>query len=122
MYEYTCKKCNGIKFFVKDNGNNKGLYCSNCGAWIKWLGKDELNTFLSSQKEEVIKVETSSVVLTDREKLEYLLKLVTKYEDDYYDFAIKAMKENNMLANHIHSAEAGSFQRIRYVVEDMLGY
>jgi len=23
--------------------NHKGLYCSNCGKWQKWLGKNEYN-------------------------------------------------------------------------------
>lgn len=32
-------------------GNNTGLYCNDCGSWVKWLGKDELKAFEHSQKE-----------------------------------------------------------------------
>ncbi len=35
----------------KKKGNNVGLYCSDCGAWIKWLGKDELRAFEHSKEE-----------------------------------------------------------------------
>ena len=38
-------------FIQKNNGNNVGLYCSDCGAWIKWLGKDELRAFEHSREE-----------------------------------------------------------------------
>ena len=34
-------------------GNNTGLYCDDCGAWVKWLGKDELNAFEHSKKNQV---------------------------------------------------------------------
>ena len=40
MYQNCCKK-----------GNNTGLYCDDCGAWVKWLGKDELRAFEHSQKD-----------------------------------------------------------------------
>lgn len=35
-------------------GNNIGLYCDDCGAWVKWLGKDELNAFEHSKKNQVL--------------------------------------------------------------------
>lgn len=40
--EYICKKCgdrNEGRTEIK--GNQIGLYCTNCGSWIKWLPKDE---------------------------------------------------------------------------------
>lgn len=41
---------NGVKKIIyientEAKGNNTGLYCDDCGAWIKWLGKDELRAF-----------------------------------------------------------------------------
>lgn len=27
---------------MKKSGNNTGLYCGDCGAWIKWLNKTEI--------------------------------------------------------------------------------
>ena len=37
---YECK-CGSMDFFTAPKGNNIGLYCSMCGKWKKWLGKDE---------------------------------------------------------------------------------
>lgn len=42
MVEYICKKCgdrNEGRTEIK--GTQIGLYCTNCGSWIKWLPKDE---------------------------------------------------------------------------------
>lgn len=52
MKEYRCPKCNSKNLFVKKAGNNTGLYCGDCGAWIKWIGKNELRAFeyLTKQK------------------------------------------------------------------------
>ena len=44
MYQ-SCKKCGSISLHTEVKGNNTGLYCDDCGAWIKWLGKDELRAF-----------------------------------------------------------------------------
>lgn len=40
-----CKKCGSNSLYTETKGNNTGLYCSDCGAWIKWVGKDELRAF-----------------------------------------------------------------------------
>lgn len=51
MYQNCCKKCGSTSLYTKNNGNNIGLYCSDCGAWIKWIGKDELRAFEHSKEE-----------------------------------------------------------------------
>lgn len=40
--DYKCK-CGHEDFFFANKGNQKGIYCSYCGKWIKWAGKDEQN-------------------------------------------------------------------------------
>ena len=45
MYQSSCKKCGSMKFYTEVKGNNTGLYCNNCGKWIKWLSKGELRAF-----------------------------------------------------------------------------
>lgn len=27
---------------MKKSGNNTGIYCGDCGAWIKWLNRKEV--------------------------------------------------------------------------------
>lgn len=63
MYQNCCKKCGSVSLHTKVKGNNIGLYCDDCGAWIKWLGKDELRAFEhanesseNSKKEGVAKI------------------------------------------------------------------
>lgn len=50
MYQNCCKKCGSVSLHTEVKGNNTGLYCDDCGAWIKWLGKDELRTFEHANK------------------------------------------------------------------------
>lgn len=39
---FECSKCKSKDVFIKKSGNNTGLYCGDCGAWIKWLNKTEI--------------------------------------------------------------------------------
>lgn len=50
MYQNCCKKCGSTSLHTETKGNNTGLYCDDCGAWIKWLSKDELRAFEHSRK------------------------------------------------------------------------
>ena len=50
MYQNCCKKCGSISLHTEVKGNNIGLYCDDCGAWIKWLRKDELRAFEYANK------------------------------------------------------------------------
>lgn len=42
MKVFICEKCSSKDVFIQTSGNNTGLYCGDCGKWIKWLSKDEL--------------------------------------------------------------------------------
>lgn len=50
MYQNCYKKCGSISLHTEVKGNNTGLYCDDCGAWIKWLGKNELRAFEHANK------------------------------------------------------------------------
>ena len=54
MYQNCCKKCGSLDLHTEVKGSNTGLYCSDCGAWVKWLGKDELRAFENAKKAEVV--------------------------------------------------------------------
>lgn len=53
MYQNCCKKCGSTSLHTQVKGNNTGLYCDDCGGWVKWLGKDELRAFEHSQNENI---------------------------------------------------------------------
>ena len=42
MKIFSCSKCGSNDVFIEKSGNNTGLYCGDCGKWIKWLTKDEV--------------------------------------------------------------------------------
>lgn len=52
MYQNCCKKCGSLDLYIEVKGSNTGLYCSDCGAWIKWLGKDEIRAFENAKIKE----------------------------------------------------------------------
>lgn len=59
MYQNCCKKRGSTSLHTEVKGNNTGLYCDDCGAWIKWLGKDELRAFeYTKQTEKQIEKKT----------------------------------------------------------------
>ena len=33
---YKCPKCGCEKIYAKPNGRRMGIYCIDCGSWIKW--------------------------------------------------------------------------------------
>lgn len=42
MIEYICKKCGDRnEGSIETKGTQIGLYCTNCGSWIKWLSHKE---------------------------------------------------------------------------------
>lgn len=54
MKEYECHKCKSKDVFLKASGPNTGLYCGDCGAWLKWVTKEEkrlVERFIESRKE-----------------------------------------------------------------------
>lgn len=45
--QIICKygDCDSEEFFIQRKGNQKGLYCSECGRWQKWISKKELASY-----------------------------------------------------------------------------
>jgi uncharacterized Zn finger protein (UPF0148 family) len=120
MTTTSCKKCGSINLFTNENGTQVGLYCSDCGAWIKWLGKEEKR--LAEQQIETNKNININNTPTNKD-LRLLVKVadfVSKQEDYYYDIAHKELKENNIFGNQVAGAQASAFQRVRYYIQDLM--
>lgn len=54
---FCCKKCGSMDLYTEEKGTQTGLYCTDCGTWVKWLGKEELRMFarLCAERLEVVK-------------------------------------------------------------------
>ena len=50
MKMFVCTKCKSKDVFVEGSGQQIGLYCGDCGCWIKWLNKREVK--LAQKQEE----------------------------------------------------------------------
>ncbi len=52
MYQKSCGRCGSTSLYTETKGKNVGLYCGDCGAWQKWVTKDELRAFEYNQAKE----------------------------------------------------------------------
>ena len=43
---YNCPRCSQNRFFMNRKGTQIGLYCSNCGAWVKWVSHKEAEGYV----------------------------------------------------------------------------
>ena len=41
MKIFECPKCGSKDVFIDKTNKQTGLYCGDCGRWIKWINKDE---------------------------------------------------------------------------------
>lgn len=44
-----CKDCKSENLFILSTGHHKGIYCGQCGSWIKWANKREYNLYKISK-------------------------------------------------------------------------
>jgi len=83
---FVCSKCNGTSTFIKKNNTQTGLYCSDCGKWIKWLGKEEIRLYerqlemdkMGEKIEEEEKLENSLLQFSDEELLDEIKRRMQK--------------------------------------------
>ena len=87
MYQNCCRKCGSTSLHTEVKGNNTGLYCDDCGAWVKWLGKDELRAFEHSQKSQLPK--TSCNIPMPKVKTK---RQLTDEENDLINQAIESAR------------------------------
>lgn len=45
MTEFRCKHCGSLNLELEEKGNQTGLYCCDCGKWLKWITKEEKRVF-----------------------------------------------------------------------------
>lgn len=43
--EFRCKNCGSKNLEIEEKGNQTGLYCCDCGKWLKWITKEEKRVF-----------------------------------------------------------------------------
>lgn len=48
MDNLTCKKCGSENLTPRPSGVQTGVYCDDCGAWVKWLKKSEIEALTTT--------------------------------------------------------------------------
>ncbi len=79
--DYKCK-CGHSDFFFANKGNQKGIYCSYCGKWLKWADKDEQN--LAMKQEHILdEIRAEIIELRSRQNVGALecLDIIDKYRE-----------------------------------------
>jgi len=78
MYQNCCKKCGSIFLHTEVKGNNTGLYCDDCGTWVKWLSKNELRVFEHKKNEKSNNVSSNNedMILRFKKFVEFLDKTI----------------------------------------------
>lgn len=97
MYQNYCKKCGSVSLHTEVKGSNTGLYCDDCGAWVKWLGKDELRAFEHSKKEKVNNDSSNSKDIISR-LIEFVGFLEKKIDSEYDNLSVSnddAIRKNS---------------------------
>ena len=68
----NCRKCGGIGFYLQQSGMQVGMYCDNCGAWLKWVGKKDLDLY----RRRGLKVFPQNAVITLKQNKNIGLEMV----------------------------------------------
>jgi hypothetical protein len=70
---FVCKRCGSIKYTTAGKSIHVGLYCGDCGAWVKWLSPSEKVLYkvgAGSELEPVLcNVSTAFVPVTDEKSI-----------------------------------------------------
>lgn len=69
MKNYGCPHCGSTDVFLKEKGAQTGLYCGDCGKWIKWVSKSEkvlVERWIEENKEPI---EQDKNVITDEQEV-----------------------------------------------------
>lgn len=96
--EIRCKKCGSTKVFTDTKGSQTGIYCSDCGKWIKWATKDEIrlidhnstsdakltvDTISGLQEKIAEQIRTIRWLMEDNDSMTYKLERIVNIVNDY---------------------------------------
>ena len=94
MKEYVCK-CGSKRIFIRDNGTQTGVYCKECGKWIKWASKKEI-PFIEEYIKEQNENDNSNTNKIDEVK-EFVMDNLDKYSNvipfDYEGYCVESIND-----------------------------
>ena len=79
-----CRKCNGENFELREKGTQTGLYCTDCGAWIKWVPKKDIPAIKAMIERQRKNNSIPPVLEEDKDFAIKLEELIAEYEGKGY--------------------------------------
>ena len=107
---YKCK-CGCTDMFTEKKGNNTGLYCSECGKFQKWMGKNELRAFEHERKEkEVPRINGDLKIITNINlgivnNLNEFINFLNKEIDKQFEKEPLSIEDNISKCSYAHAYE-----------------
>lgn len=118
-----CKCGNKNNFFVETKGNQKGIYCSDCGKWVKWATKDEIRLLEHREscglKSTIQYIDEFIPKDNIKEKVKELLDDTYNKIDYFENEILKNTKENKCYENELY-AKLSIFNMYRICLEGIL--
>lgn len=82
--DYKCSHCGSTKTEIEEKANQIGLYCAECGKWIKWLSKDEARVLKHKKT-------NHDQEIYDKAIRDFAQKLVSRLPDVIYTKDVESM-------------------------------
>ena len=123
MKEYVCK-CGSKRIFIRNNETQTGIYCKECGKWIKWVGKKEI-PFVEEYIKEQNKNDNSNTNKIDEVK-EFIMDNLDKDGNvvsfEYEKCCVKSICDlvdttNKKFSTNIKCEYVGGFKSLGYNVD-----
>ena len=77
-----CNNCGSENVFLEKKGNQTGIYCSDCGRWIKWATKEEIRVIEHNQNDSDMVVSQDTISAQDvREFVEWIQSVKDEYNN-----------------------------------------
>lgn len=75
-----CNNCGSENVFLEKKGNQTGIYCAECGKWIKWATKEEIRVIGHNQNNHNVDNTQEIIPMQDvREFVEWIQNIKDEY-------------------------------------------
>ena len=110
--ELRCKYCGSLNLETEKKGTQTGVYCCDCGKWLKWATKEEIR-LINHKDEYIVKKNPTLIDIKVIEDIKAEIKSIcenTTYfrivaDEDYFlglEYAIKIIDKHIGTENEIH--------------------
>lgn len=89
-----CSYCKSEFLYLKETDNKTGLYCQNCGRWLKWVDDDEKAKIQSEieKRKRAIMIDGNDLMLV-KEKLKSYKKKYDTISDEIRFYKQRSAKQ-----------------------------